>query len=165
MKSYSLIDNYSKEQLEYIVKDSNSYAEVLHRLGYKTKSGSNHITLKKRLEKLNISTDHFRLQEQQVRTYDNVFCNNSTATQKVLRRWYTKINPPTQCAICGQGKMWNGRELVLTLDHIDGKNHNNVESNLRWICPNCASQLDTFAGRNIHKLKMIKPFVTQYTYS
>ena len=95
MKSYSLIDNYSKEQLEYIVKDSNSYAEVLHRLGYKTKNGSNHITLKKRLEKLNISTDHFRLQEQQVRTYDNVFCNNSTATQKVLRRWYKKISPLT----------------------------------------------------------------------
>lgn len=37
----------------------------------------------------------------------------------------------------------------MILDHIDGDNHNNLPSNLRWICPNCNSQLDTFAGRNI----------------
>ena len=44
--------------------------------------------------------------------------------------------------------MWNGQELSLTLDHIDGDNKNNVLSNLRWICPNCDRQLPTFAGRN-----------------
>ena len=163
MRSYSIIDNYSKEQLEFIVQNSNSYAEVLHKLGFKTKNGRNHTTLKSRLKELNISTDHFRLQTPEIRTYDNVFCENSTATQKTLRSWYLKINPPSKCEICGQDKRWNGKELVLTLDHIDGHNHNNVESNLRWICPNCASQLPTFAGRNLHKSNMIKPFITQYT--
>lgn len=39
----------------------------------------------------------------------------------------------------------------MILDHIDGDNHNNVTSNLRWICPNCNSQLPTFAGRNLRK--------------
>lgn len=158
MRNYSIIDNYSKEQLEYIVKNSNSHAEVLTKLGYKTRTGRNTDTLKNKLRDLNISTDHFKLQKRTVRTYDNVFCKNSTATQKVLRDWYINIHPPEKCDICGQSKIWNGKELVLTLDHIDGHNHNNVENNLRWICPNCASQLPTFAGRNLHKKNMIKPF-------
>ena len=52
------------------------------------------------------------------------------------------------CEICKQAKIWNNKELVMTLDHINGDNHDNRIENLRWICPNCASQLSTFAGRN-----------------
>lgn len=74
MRNYSIIDNYSKEQLEYIVKNSNSHAEVLTKLGYKTRTGRNTDTLKNKLRDLNISTDHFKLQKRTVRTYDNVFC-------------------------------------------------------------------------------------------
>lgn len=36
----------------------------------------------------------------------------------------------------------------MTLDHINGDNHDDRIENLRWICPNCASQLSTFAGKN-----------------
>ena len=44
--------------------------------------------------------------------------------------------------------IWNDKELVLRLDHIDGDNNNNVLENLRWICPNCDSQLDTYKSKN-----------------
>ena len=55
------------------------------------------------------------------------------------------------CESCGIGENWNGKDLVLELDHIDGNNTNNSLENLRILCPNCHSQTPTFRGRNIKK--------------
>jgi hypothetical protein len=38
---------------------------------------------------------------------------------------------------------WNGENLVFILDHIDGNWRRHIKNNLRLICPNCNSQLDT----------------------
>ena len=53
-----------------------------------------------------------------------------------------------RCAICGLKDEWNGKTLVFILDHIDGNADNNNRENLRLICPNCDSQLDTFKSKN-----------------
>lgn len=53
-----------------------------------------------------------------------------------------------KCAICGMEPMWNNKELVFILDHIDGHASNNKRDNLRMICPNCDSQLDTYKSKN-----------------
>lgn len=53
-----------------------------------------------------------------------------------------------KCAICGITPIWNGKKLVFVLDHIDGHASNNSRSNLRCICPNCDSQLDTYKSKN-----------------
>lgn len=53
-----------------------------------------------------------------------------------------------KCAICGMEPMWNNKELVFILDHIDGHASNNKRDNLRLICPNCDSQLDTYKSKN-----------------
>ena len=52
------------------------------------------------------------------------------------------------CAICGCSDLWQDKLLVFILDHIDGNADNNNRENLRLICPNCDSQLDTFKSKN-----------------
>ena len=52
------------------------------------------------------------------------------------------------CAICGSSPTWNNKPLVFILDHIDGDASNNKRDNLRCICPNCDSQLDTYKSKN-----------------
>jgi len=53
------------------------------------------------------------------------------------------------CAECGQAAVWKGRRLVLVIDHINGVNNDHRLDNLRLLCPNCNSQTDTFAGKNL----------------
>lgn len=51
------------------------------------------------------------------------------------------------CEICGISD-WQGKPIVLQLDHIDGNADNNHEDNLRLLCPNCHTQTDTFGAKN-----------------
>lgn len=140
----ALVDKYSKEELEAIVKSSNSIREVIDKLGYSTVSGNNSVTVKNRIEKYNISTEHFTSVKGIKRTVENVFVKNSTASQKVMRNWYLKGNyTEYKCSICGQEPEWQGKSLTLILDHINGINNDHRLENLRWVCPNCNQQLET----------------------
>ena len=153
--SKALVDRYTIEELTQLVNSSSTMKELLINLGYKTTTGNNNKTVKTRLEKNNISIAHFSHQTPIERNSDNVFCLNSTASQATLRRWYLKVIPETECAICGQEAFWNKQPLVLTLDHINGQNKDNRLENLRWICPNCDRQLSTFAGKNLPKTEKV----------
>ena len=109
----AIIDNFTKEELEQIVKDCTSYRELAKKVGY-VSIGNNGKTIQNRLDQLNISTEHFtgRAKGQEKRNEENVFCKNSTATQAVLRRWYVKGQyTEYKCAICGLPPIWNGQEL------------------------------------------------------
>jgi len=54
-----------------------------------------------------------------------------------------------KCVLCGWAKInLKTRKVPLVADHIDGNWRNNVESNLRLICPNCDALNPTYAGLN-----------------
>lgn len=52
------------------------------------------------------------------------------------------------CSECGISE-WNGKEIVLEMEHKDGNSDNNSPDNLTLLCPNCHSQTDTFKSKNI----------------
>lgn len=154
----SILSNCSDEEFERIVKQSYSYLECLKNLGYNSYSGSTVTLIKQRIQKLQIDISHFGITSPQKRTKENVFIVNSTASQKTLRQWYEKGNyTEYKCSICGQEPFWNGKELIMILDHINGCNNDDRLENLRWVCPNCNYQLDTTNGKNKkHKEHQIK---------
>lgn len=52
------------------------------------------------------------------------------------------------CDLHRREPVWAGKPIVLHLDHINGVRNDNRLENLRWLCPNCHSQTDTYCGRN-----------------
>src|SRR5258705_6351778 len=71
-------------------------------------------------------------------------------TQATIRRcyeiWRREMQIPVSCdnSLCifhSMQLVWNDKPLKLILDHSDGNKFNNVPTNLRYLCPNCDSQL------------------------
>lgn len=78
-----------------------------------------------------------------------VFIKNSTVVRSVVKNRILADNLiPYVCEQCDAEPEWKGKPLTLVLDHINGVNNDHRLENLRFLCPNCNSQADTFAGRN-----------------
>lgn len=147
----SLLSNCNDTDFRKMVQESNSIAECERRLGYNSISGSVSELIKKRIVELSIDVSHFT-KYQAERTPENIFIENSTASQRTLRKYYF-LGKYTEyiCSICKQEPFWNGKELTLILDHVNGINNDDRFENLRWVCPNCNQQLDTTGSKNIKR--------------
>lgn len=155
----SIIASQDINLVKKYAKESSSMKEFQVKLGYSQNSGKVNKTIEAFCKDNGISLEHFTNISSAItkRTPENVFIENSTATQRTLRRWYIKGNyTEYKCSICGQEPFWNGKELTLTLDHINGNNTDDRLENLRWVCPNCDRQLDTFGSKNIKNTQHIR---------
>ena len=62
---------------------------------------------------------------------------------------YLRLKHENKCSLCGWSQInQKTGEVPLVADHIDGNWRNNVESNLRLLCPNCDALGPTYAGLN-----------------
>lgn len=148
------LDKYSKDEIKMIVDDSKNFAEVLIKMGRSANSGSNRMLIAQYTKDNQIDTSHFE-NEAKIRTPQDIFIEHSTATQNIMRKYYKRGNySEYKCAICGQEPFWNGKELVLTLDHINGVSNDHRLENLRWICPNCDRQLPTYGSKRTKKTRL-----------
>lgn len=140
----ALIDRPSKEEFALIVANASCVKDVVRALGYGTVSGSNSVTVKKRINQEQLDTSHFKRKSAKTYTDEEVFCKDTEASQHALRKRYRdRAYTPYSCAVCGQLPVWQDKPLTLILDHIDGNNRNGELTNLRWVCPNCNQQLPT----------------------
>lgn len=102
-------------------------------------------------------------------TYCSNACQNEFQYRAYIKRWksgeekglnsiglvsgtikrYLREKYADKCCLCGWSEV-NQKTLVVPLvaDHIDGNWRNNVEENLRLICPNCDALSPTFAALN-----------------
>lgn len=146
---------YTRAQAAEAVANSRSYSETLRRLGLRD-AGGNHRTLRRHVERWEISTDHFdpnagrrAASRRRATPLDEVLVERSSYSRGHLKERLYKagLKLPT-CELCGQGSTWRGREMSLVLDHINGVADDHRLENLRIVCPNCAATLDTHCGRN-----------------
>ena len=162
------LQKYTKEWLEELCAESYSLAEVLRKAGRKQAGGSQ-ATLKKKIAEFGIDTSHFTGQlwnkgktketdsriaqqsaNQEKYLLEEVFCENSPVTQKVLRGYIERHNViKYKCQFCGCDGHWLDTEISLEIDHINGINNDNRVENLRYLCPNCHATTDTYRGKNI----------------
>lgn len=77
-----------------------------------------------------------------------VFVENSDyARHRIKKRIIEQKMLEYNCHICGIDPEWNGKPMPLILDHINGVNDDNRIENLRFVCSNCDSQLETYKNR------------------
>jgi hypothetical protein len=76
---------------------------------------------------------------------------------RLLRRALQEIGRPYRCAGCDVPGEWQGKPLILEVDHIDGSPMNNRPGNLRFLCPNCHAQTSTYCGNNRKRGAKILP--------
>lgn len=96
------------------------------------------------------------------RTTSDVLCYSpKRVSQGTVRRayehWRREQGKPMRCDIEScvyytQPLVWGGRPFKLILDHVNGVRLDNSPENLRFVCPNCESQLPTHGGRNRGRL-------------
>jgi len=79
--------------------------------------------------------------------------DSSFSRGHLKKRLYEEGVKERRCELCGQGELWRGQRLTLILDHINGINNDHRLENLRIVCPNCATTLETHCGRNVMRTR------------
>lgn len=82
--------------------------------------------------------------------FSNIFVENGMHGNSVINRIIKDydIIPHDKCWLCGLSEWINGK-LILEIDHINGISNDHRIENLRYLCPNCHSQTETFRSKNI----------------
>lgn len=151
---------WNYEQLIAAVKDSISISEILQKLGLKPK-GSNYRTIHRYFNLYKIDTSHLlgfasskgKIRPEKRKSISDMFVNNPTGsikTERLKTRLVEENLLPYKCAECEISE-WKNKELSLHLDHINGDSYDNRLENLRFLCPNCHSQTDTYCGKKNRK--------------
>lgn len=155
---------YTKELLEDAVKQASSVSSLLLVLGLKV-SGGSHRGVSQKLKAYQIDTSHFTgpawskgktaETDERVREVSNrlrhsdedVFKLGSTYPLSKLGKRLKKIGVPYFCDMCGLTE-WLKAPITLHVDHINGNIADARLENLRFLCPNCHQQTDTWGAKD-----------------
>jgi hypothetical protein len=155
---------YTKEFLTPFVKQSTNYTNLLNNLGLKV-TGGVHRLITMRIKEYGIDTSHFtgciwnkgktkhsnqilRIQSLKVRTpHEQVFCQNSGYGSSKLFGRLIELGWMSECSTCKLTE-WLDRPIRFHVDHKNGNHTDNRLDNLRFLCPNCHQQTETWGAKN-----------------
>ena len=163
----SILNNISKEDMKILIGNSSSIKDLLSQLGLSVRGSSSYKMLYKFITDNGLDSDldflreksrnlctsklHQAVLSKKLSDSDIFIENSSTARHIIKRRIIQEQLLPYKCALCGNEGFWNNQPLSLQLDHVNGVHNDNRLENLRFLCPNCHSQTDTFAGKHNYK--------------
>jgi 5-methylcytosine-specific restriction endonuclease McrA len=158
----SIIRSFTKEELQKLANESTSLTNLLRKVGLQPK-GANRKTLNRIIEEYNLDLSKLienrrvqylninqRIQKELSYLDKDVFVENSKYARVHLKERILKkkiIN--YKCRKCGNEGKWEGEALSLQLEHKNGISNDNRLENLEFLCPNCHSQTQHYAGKNI----------------
>lgn len=161
----SKLYDYTPIELQKLLDESNGYADVLRKLGM-NEHGANPRTLKKVIAEYNL--DETKLNENRHNLFSRCseYANKANVkyslndilagkhpgyqSGRLLERLIEEGYKERKCERCGIVD-WMGQKITFHLHHRDGDHDNNKLENLESLCPNCHSQTNNFAGRNVPK--------------
>ena len=151
MTSYSKITGIPDNEFISLVKSSSSRLDLFKRLDM-CASGTSYQILKKKLISSNVDTSHFKaggIGGKFNNSLDEILVENSSYKNmtSLKKRLIEENILPYKCS-CGNNGEWNGKKLTLQLEHKNGISNDHRRDNLEFLCPNCHSQTETYAGKN-----------------
>lgn len=151
----SILSN--KTAVESAINNSKNLREVLSNLGLRA-AGGNYAALKRWCvtHELTLPENDYSKHNQSSYSHpkytdDDIFVEDSTYSNRTSIKKRLRTHREFYCDSCGLDEVWNGKPIVLQLEHINGIHNDNRFENLSLLCPNCHSQTSTFAGRNSKK--------------
>lgn len=151
-RTTNVFNSMEEHVLKRLIAQSRSISHVFDQLQLR-KSGASFRIFRAVIGEKNIDTSHFCTHGNLApfikrRNIEEVFQNGSKVANTTLRSKIMRNKLiPYQCKLCDNRGEWLGKPIVLQVDHIDGNRNNNCLENLRFLCPNCHSQTETFCGR------------------
>ncbi len=165
MENRLKIFNYDNDKLKEIVAKSTKYSEIFKKIGVIHSNYTNYKSeLDRKINKLKLDISHIKRHNNTLSKTKNDLKKSlvenckTRIDSKIKYHLYEYNLKEEKCEECGQGPEWNGKPLVLQLDHINGICTDNRLENLRILCGHCHSQTETFStGQKAKDKSWVKP--------
>jgi 5-methylcytosine-specific restriction endonuclease McrA len=150
------ISSLDKNKMIELLEEYSSITKILEYLGYSSSSGGGYKTFVEKCKNLKVDYKEYLkgkneyLEFKRYNKINDILIENSPYKNrsKLKLRLIKEGLLEYKCGECDNKDNWNGKKLTLQLDHKNGINNDNRLENLRFLCPNCHSQTENYAGKN-----------------
>ena len=148
MSKQALWRTFTKEQIQALVNESISFAQLAEKMGYNKFGGGTQTAIKQAIKEYNIDTSHFLGQgwNKNNYNYDLFTINSPKKNGKSIALPLIALRG-RKCECCGL-ETWLDQPINLEVHHINGDRTNNSLENLQLLCPNCHSYTETFCYKS-----------------